>query len=317
MITTSLGLVVAGALAATHLLNLERVRPLVATTIWLSALALRALTAIFIALFAVFYLRASVLFGPITHWCWHAVLPLVTTHMGLNGHELGDATTVAPSLFLAASLLSAAYGVMRATRAIRLMLKRASLGRGPQDSVIVGGREVLVAAAGLARPQVIVSAGALAALDDGELHAGLAHERGHIAHRHRFIMLVAEFCRALARYLPGTRRAMDELVLSLERDADAWALRRSDRLDLASVICKAAGAQAPPSVMALSGGSGRRRVEEILDGQPASRRRASGAALLASTLLVLVLALTALLPAASWAGVQELRSDHSVHHCRG
>ena len=317
MITAALALVVAGSLAAPHLVNLDCVRPWVATTIWLSALALRALTAIFIAFFAVFYLRASVLFGLITHWCSHAVLPLMTTHLGFNGHELGEAATVAPSLFLAGSLLSAAYGVMRATRAIRLMLSRASLGRGPQDSVIVGGREVLVAAAGLARPQVIVSAGALAALDEGELHAGLAHERGHIAHQHRFIMLLAEFCRALARYLPGTRQAMNELVLSLERDADVWALRHSDRLDLASVICKAAGAQAPPSMMALSGGPSRRRVEEILDGRPASRGRASGAALLATTLVVLVLTLTALLPAASWAGVQQLRSDDSVHHCQG
>lgn len=311
--TLLLAAIVVGAIAAPHLLRLERARPSVAATIWLAALALRALSAVFVALFTIFYLRASEVFGLVTHWCWHAVIPVLATHLGLNGHELGNAATIAPSFALAASLVSVAYGLARATRAIGALIRRASIGRGPEDSLIVGGSEVLVAAAGLARPRVVVSAGALAAFDDGELRAGLAHERGHIVRRHRFVLLVAEFFRAGARFVPGTKRAMEELAFHLERDADAWATRQSDPLDLASAICKAAGAKPVGTSMALSGSGGSRRVEQLLSGQSGHDGRL--VRLLAAGMVALTLALLALLPAATWAGAQELRADRSVHHC--
>jgi Zn-dependent protease with chaperone function len=314
--TLLLAAAVVCAIAAPHFLALDGARPGVAATIWLAALALRALSAVFVALFAIFYLPASEIFGLVTHWCWQAVIPVLATHLPLGGHELGNVATVVPSFALAASLVSVAYGLARASRAIRVFIRRSSIGRGPQDTVIVGGAEFLVAAAGLARPRVLVSAGALAALDEGELRAGLAHERGHIAHRHRFVLLVAEFFRAGARFLPGTRRAMDELSFHLERDADAWAMRRSDPLDLASAICKAAGVTpigCSIAVSALSGHGGRRRVEQLLSGQSGRSSRLTRG--LAAGMVGLTLALVALLPAVTWAGVHELRADRSVHHC--
>jgi Zn-dependent protease with chaperone function len=271
---------------------------------------------VFVALFAIFYLRASELFGLVTHWCWHAVIPILATHLPVGGHELGNVATIAPSFALAASLVSVAYGLARATRAIRLLMRRSSIGRGPQDSVIVGGSEVLVAAAGLAHPRVVVSAGALAALDDGELQAGLAHERGHIARRHRFVLLVAEFFRAGARFVPGTKRAMNELSFHLERDADNWAMRQSDPLDLASAICKAAGVTAVGTsiaLSALSGKGGRRRVEQLLSEQSGRSSRLTRG--VAACMVGLTLVLVALLPAVTWAGVNHLDADRSVYHC--
>jgi Zn-dependent protease with chaperone function len=314
--TLLLAATVVCAIAAPHFLALDRARPSLAAIIWLAALAVRALSAVFVALFAIFYLPASEVFGLVTHWCWHAVIPVMATRLPLGGHELGDVATVAPSFALAASLVSVAYGLARASRAVRVFMRRSSIGRGPQDSVIVGGSEVLVAAAGLARPRVVVSAGALAALDDAELRAGLAHEHGHIAHRHRFVMLVAEFFRAGARFLPGTRRAMDELAFHLERDADTWAMRQSDPLDLASAICKAAGVTpvgTSIALSALSGNGGRRRVEHVLSGQSGRSSRLTRG--LAAGMVGLTLALVALLPAVTSAGVHELRADRSVHHC--
>jgi len=61
---------------------------------------------------------------------------------------------------------------------------------------------VLVAAAGLRKPRVVVSAGALLNLDDEELAASLDHEHGHIVRRHRYVLVAAELCRALARLFP-------------------------------------------------------------------------------------------------------------------
>ena len=70
------GLVVA-VLGLPHLLRLEHASPALAATIWLSALLLRALTGVFAAVFVVLFLPATQLFSLITHWCWHAVIPVI------------------------------------------------------------------------------------------------------------------------------------------------------------------------------------------------------------------------------------------------
>lgn len=134
-----------------------------------------------------------------------------------------------------------AVGVVRAARTVHRLLKRHALRPGPRESVIVGGAEVLLAAAGMRRPRVLVSAGALIALDDAELSAGPDHERGHIARRHRYLLVLAQLLYALGRLVPGSRQALRELSFHLERDADRWSLaRRNDRQALARVITKAA-----------------------------------------------------------------------------
>ncbi len=186
------------AIALPHALRLERCEPATAATIWLAALALRALAAVYVAAFLVFFLPATALFDMFTHWCWHTVVPLLATHLGLNGHMFGDAATIAPSFVLAASAVSVAFGLARAARAVRALVQRGALGPGPQDSVIVGGADVMVAAAGIRRPRIVVSAGALTVLEDDELIASIDHERGHISRRHRFGLLFAELCRGWA-----------------------------------------------------------------------------------------------------------------------
>jgi beta-lactamase regulating signal transducer with metallopeptidase domain len=130
----------------------------------------------------------------------------------------------------------------------------------------VGGDDVVLAAAGLARPTLVVSAGALARLDDAELAAAIAHERAHIRRRHRYVLLYAELCRVLGRPLPGTARAVRQLRFHIERDADRSAVReRADRLALASAICKAAtGATTRAGMAALGGDGTAARVRELL-----------------------------------------------------
>jgi len=317
--TVLLAAVVGAAIVVPHCVALDRVAPAVAATIWLSALALRALTAVFIAFFVVFFLGAGELFGLVTHWCWNAVIPLVTTRLGLDGHQIGHAASVAPSFVLVASVVSVGVGIWRATRAVRHFLRRAALGTGPRDSVLIGGSTVLVAAAGLRRPSVVVSAGALTNLDDEELVAGLDHERGHIERSHRFALLVAELCRALARFLPGTRAAVRELRFHLERDADHWAVkRRNDPLALASAICKAADQRLAdrPLVATLGGPGTSRRITQLLnhhEGFQDGRHR--GARLLAAGMVALTFGLVAILPATAVAGVSQLAMDHGITHC--
>ena len=309
---------VGAAITAPHLLRLDRAHPATAAVIWLAAVCLRALVALFVVVFFVFYIPTTALFAVITHWCWHTALPLLTSHLGLNGHSVGDVALLAPVLALAVSLGSVAVGLWRATHAISAWVRRTSIGPGPQESVIVGERDILVAAAGLRHPRVIISAGALTCFDDDELAASLAHERGHIARRHRFVLVVAEVSRALARLLPGTRRAIAELIFHLERDADRWALeRKHDPIALASAICKAAR---PPTgaggaLLTLSGGAVTRRVRQLLEGsgEPGRRTRLD---VLAAGMVILVVALGAALPSATLAGIDVAQqSSDVIRHC--
>ena len=146
--------------AAPHLLDLRRVAPVTAAAIWGSALALRAAMVAGAAIYMAVFLPPNELFGAVTHSCWHTVEPLVSAHMGLSDHLVADAAIALPVLALAASLLLVGAGLIRAGRAVASVLRRHSIGPGPAGSVILGGADVVLAAAGVRRPQVVVSAGA-------------------------------------------------------------------------------------------------------------------------------------------------------------
>ena len=307
-------------IAVPHVLPLSSASAAVAATMWFAALCLRALTVLYVALYLVLFLPNTAIFSAVTHWCWHTVLPLLATHWGLDGHRIGDAATILPAFVLAFSLISVSVGVVRATRSARTLFARSALGLGPGDSLIVGGSDVLLAAAGMTHPRVFVSAGALTALDDEELAAGLDHERAHIARRHRFVLVFAELCRSLARFVPGTRTALSELHFHLERDADQWALaRRHDPYALASAICKAGASQASagPGLVLLSGhGEATRRVDELVELGASKAARGLGRALAcaAAVMACFVVVLASSVPATvASASTQPKLEQH--RHC--
>lgn len=317
--TILLAALLAAGVAVPHLLPLRRATPATAVALWMSSLALRALTGILAVVYLVLYLPGTALFGAVTHWCWHAVLPLLATHLGLDGHRIGDAATIVPGVLLAASLLSVTLGVARAARSVQRLVKRHAVGDGPRDSVIVGGEQIVLAAAGLRRPRVLVSAGALIRLEDDELSAGLDHERGHIARRHRYLQLLAQLCHALGRLIPGGRRALGELSFQLERDADRWALARNDRHALARVIWKAATGQPWATGVALAplaGAGVPERLGQLIDDPPQRRPSTTRAlATLAAVLVAVSLALGAVVPVAVASGVDRLGAADVTRHC--
>lgn len=316
--TVALAALVAGGIVLPHVLRLRRVAPVTACLLWMTSLALRALTALVVVVLLLFYLPQTELFQSLTHWCLHTVLPGLASDLAVEGHGIGDLVLFVPGVALGASLLVACARTARGARTARRLLHRHVLGSGPRGSVIVSGPEVMLAVAGLARPRIIVSAGALASLDDAELAAGLDHERGHVARQHRFVTLAAAALGALGWMIPGTRQAASEVAFHLERDADRWALaRRNDRLALASVISKAAaGAHDPGSTaMANLGQTGvRERLGQLLDDQARQTSHPAAAALnaLAAVMVACTLLLAVVLPAAAVAGA---RSDaHQAHH---
>jgi hypothetical protein len=315
----AVAVLVAAGIVLPHVLPLGRVAPVTAAALWACSLALRALAGLFAAIYVVFFLPATGLFGALTHWCLHVVLPLLSAHVGVSGHGLAAVTIVGPGVLLAASVALATVGVARAARAVQRMLSRSMVARGPSDVLVVGGTGVLVAAAGLAHPRLVVSTGALTQLDDEELAAGLDHERGHIARRHRYVLVAAELCRAVGRLVPGSAVAVEQLAFHLERDADRWALRHQhDCLALASAICKAATTRgsSSPSFVTLGGGGTAERLDQLTGAvKPVAGRTRAAATALAVVLVTLTIGAALTVPVAVQAGVRTLQQVERVHHC--
>ena len=316
-----LAAVLAAGIALPHFLRLQRVAPTTAVVLWLSALALRALASLLGVVYLLFFLPRTEVFASLTHWCLHTALPRLADGLSLEGHGLGDRLLLLPGVVLAISLLVTCIRTARDARAASRLVETHVLGSGPGDSVIVGGPEVVFAVAGLTQPRIVVSAGALASLDDDELSAALDHERGHIAHHHRFVMLAAVALSALGRVLPGTSRALHEISFHLERDADRWALRhRNDRHALARVICKAAATAGPPDHAAVArlGATGvRERLGQLLD-EPARRSHPAATALnvIATAMVAVTLVLAAAVPTAAVAGAgSDAHGTHHAEHC--
>jgi beta-lactamase regulating signal transducer with metallopeptidase domain len=216
------------------------------------------------------------------------------------------------------SLITVAFASLRLGRTLRALARRSRAG-GPAGSVIVGGTGIDLAVVGFLRPRVLVSAGALLELDDDELAAALAHERAHIARRHRYWMLTGEICAAIARVIPGSRAAVAELSFHLERDADRWALARSvERHALAAVLRKASSDSDPCRrlVLALGGSRIEERLEEILDErQPRAGRRSFLWRGVAAVLVTLVVGVSAAVPSAVAAGFEHQHEGASSGEC--
>ena len=117
-------------------------------------------------------------------------------------------------------------------------------------------------------PRVVVTSGALDALDDAELRAVLAHEDAHLRERHDLVALpFAAWTRALP-WFPGIRRARTAVDGLLEMVADDAAVHRCEREALASALARIAtigGAATPDGAFASSGGVILARVRRLLD----------------------------------------------------
>jgi Zn-dependent protease with chaperone function len=310
VILLAAGLAVLVAIGLPHRVRLEGTPPGFAAAIWLSVLSLRALASLAVAVAAEVYIPVTGLASPLEGWC-------LGGSATLSGHDAADIVLALPALVLAASLCCAMVALWRASRRVQTLLRTSIVGPGPGESLVVADGALLVAVAGLRHPKVVISAGALVALDDDELLASLDHERGHIALRHRYLIVAGELARAVARFLPGTRAAARELLFSLERDADRYALeRRHEPAVLASAICKAAQGAAAPPALALGGGVVVRRARLLLEaGTPPAHL---GLIALAPVMVALVAASAIALPFAAHAGYHRahdhVRSCTTSHH---
>ncbi|MFH9350027.1 M56 family metallopeptidase [Kitasatospora sp. NPDC017646] len=96
------------------------------------------------------------------------------------------------------------------------------------------------------RSRVVLSRGALRLLDERQLAAAVAHERGHIRGRHHLFRLPVDTFALLFGPLPLARLGRSEVALLLEMAADDAALAEVSRGELASALCALATSGATP-----------------------------------------------------------------------
>jgi Zn-dependent protease with chaperone function len=158
-------------------------------------------------------------------------------------------------------------------------------------------------------PTVILTTGAVQALDSGQLEAVLAHERAHLAGRHHRLLALARIGREVLPFLPLMRDAEEQVARLVELHADDAAARARDPRLLATALVVLATAASPASALAASATDSVQRIHRLLGPcEPLGRARrqllrATAAALaLTPVLLALTPAVLALalgrLPAA-------------------
>ena len=148
------------------------------------------------------------------------------------------------------------------------------------------------------RHQIVISAGALAALTPEQLRAVLAHERAHLRRRHHVILALAT---ALARAFPRVpllSQAQPQLAVLAEMAADDAAIRCHRRDDLAAALVLLATAGARPATLAASGPEAIVRLQRILAAQQQPRIRLASLAAIAGLIPPVVIACLPLLLAA-------------------
>lgn len=179
----------------------------------------------------------------------------------------------------------AGRSVLRQVRASRRFLARLQI-TGPVRSglpktFVFADEAPHAFCAGLLRPRIYVSTGAIAALADDELQAVLAHERHHARCRDPLRLLIARTASDALFFLPGMRRLADRYAALAELAADRAAVRAGggEPRSLAAALL-AFDAATSPAVVAIAP----ERVDSLLGNRPAWQLPL---ALIASALVVL------------------------------
>jgi Zn-dependent protease with chaperone function len=142
---------------------------------------------------------------------------------------------------------------------------------------------------------VVLSTGALHALEPAELKAVLAHERAHLSGRHHLLRALARIGRLVLPFLPLMRDADAQVARLVEMHADDAAARTSDPRSLATALVVLATGTSPAPALAASATDSAQRIRRLLgpaEPLPPARRQVlrATAALLALTPVLLALA---------------------------
>jgi Zn-dependent protease with chaperone function len=164
-------------------------------------------------------------------------------------------------------------------------------------------------------PQIQVTTGALELLDEQELQAAVAHERGHLKNHHHMVVLLVESLATSVAWT-GLLRSYPAAVRQLvELEADDHAARRCGRVTVARALLAMGSSPSldpgAPTAQSWTGWDPARRIRRLIDPGPQRRGVTCLASVLGSTMLVLTPLAASLAPALSLSGTSGAVSHHN------
>jgi Zn-dependent protease with chaperone function len=247
--------------------------------------------------------HATALGGGLSHLIGACVLRLRETYGTPGGATVAGLGLTLAGAVAARTVLTAMTHLRAAAQQALLHAETARLVGRPEPSLgamLVEHSEPVAYCVAGRHPTVILSTGALQALEPAQLSAVLAHERAHLAGRHHRLLALARIGRLVLPFLPLMRDADAQVARLVEMHADDAAVRASDPRSLATALVVLATGTSPTPVLAASATDSVQRIHRLLRPAeplgPARRQllRATAASLaLAPVLLALAPALLA------------------------
>ena len=194
--------------------------------------------------------HATALGGALSQLIGACVIRLRDTYATPGGAAVAGAGLVLASLIAARVTLTAARQLRTARRLARQHAQTARLiGRldPAMGAVLVEHPQPMAYCVAGRQPTVIVTSGALRALDPGQVEAVLAHERAHLTWHHHQLLALARISHRALPFVPLMRAAEAQVQRLVEMHADDTATQMRDPRSLASalVVLATAAAAAP------------------------------------------------------------------------
>jgi Zn-dependent protease with chaperone function len=184
----------------------------------------------------------------------------------------GGATAAAAGLVLSAAVV--AWTALTAARHLRATRRQTR--RHARNARLVGRPDLALGAVLVEHPQptaycvagrqptVILTTGALLALDAGQLDAVLAHERAHLTWRHHRLLAMARISRRALPFLPLMRDTEAQVERLVELHADDTAARARDPRSLATALVVLAASASPAPALAAAATDAVQRINRLL-----------------------------------------------------
>jgi Zn-dependent protease with chaperone function len=211
--------------------------------------------------------HATALGGGLSHLIGACVLRLRETYGTPGGATVAALGLILAGAVAARTAVSAATHFRAAWQQARQHAQTARLvGRAERSlgAVLVDHPEPVAYCVAGRHPTVILSTGAVDALDQAQLEAVLAHERAHLAGRHHRLLALARVARLALPCLPLMRDADAQVARLVEMHADDAAARTNDRRSLATALVVLATGASPGPALAAAATDSVQRIHRLL-----------------------------------------------------
>ena len=211
--------------------------------------------------------KTTALGGGLSHLIGACVLRLRETYGTPGGAAVAALGLTLAGAVAAGTALTAMTHLRAARQQALLHAETARLVGRPEPSlgaVLVEHSEPVAYCVAGRLPTVILSTGALQALEPAELSAVLAHERAHLTGRHHRLLALARIGCLVLPFLPLMRDADAQVARLVEMHADDAAARTSDPRSLAAALVVLATGASPVPALAASATDSVQRIHRLL-----------------------------------------------------